>query len=344
MATSSPPHGYRPLLDSLRALAVWMVMFHHFGPAGWALTEWGVLGVEVFFVLSGYLITGILLRSRGAPVGRTLLSFTGRRAVRILPVYFITLLFLALFSPSPMSMALANLTYTTNFGIWWNGGLWESDTVHFWSLAVEEQFYLIWPLVILLAPRRVLAPALVGLVAVGLGWRLVNDEVAGQFLLPGTLDLFALGAIACWARDTGSRAVEASFYGLGWVSAGLLVWAAWWHLPLAHPSIRLFVGLVATMAVSWAASVRVSALDLSPIRWIGRVSYGLYLLHLAVAPVVVSALGLPSWAVWPVSFGLAALSFYGIERPALRLKRFFPYPQHSPDPQEVVNRAGVPRA
>src|SRR3954447_8838430 len=136
----------QPSLDGLRGLAVLLVMASHFLAGSLASIGW--VGVDLFFVLSGYLITSVLRESRG--LGR----FYCRRAFRILPLYYLAVLVAVLASPT---------VRTTQAWYWLHGAHWlfalrpgayVGGTFHFWSLGIEEQFYLAWPLVVWAAGRR----------------------------------------------------------------------------------------------------------------------------------------------------------------------------------------------
>jgi peptidoglycan/LPS O-acetylase OafA/YrhL len=157
---------YLPQLDGLRAFAVFAVMLHHFLPLNRVLPEdfvtLGSLGVRLFFVLSGFLITGILLRCRQrASDGETkpsqqLRRFYVRRFLRIFPVYYVTLGIVALLNlPTVRESFFWHVAYLSNF-LFSFLGRFEGPLSHFWSLAVEEQFYLLWPWLIVFAPRRFL--------------------------------------------------------------------------------------------------------------------------------------------------------------------------------------------
>lgn len=162
--------SYVPQLDALRALAVTGVIVHHYVPAH----ELGILaigGVKLFFVLSGFLITRLLLAARGdvergrlgrvGAVGR----FYARRALRIFPLYYVVVAVLVAVNLPPAREILPwLLTYTLNFHMASHG--YVDHFAHFWTLAVEEQFYAVWPWVVLFAPRRVLRPVMLALIAV----------------------------------------------------------------------------------------------------------------------------------------------------------------------------------
>ncbi len=140
----------------------------------------GVFGVDLFFVLSGFLITGILLDAEGSPA--YFRTFYSRRIFRLLPLYYIYLIFLAFFLPAIHHLTRSSMTdYAGSW--WWYIAYfcnWKPDHAasdpylgHFWSLAVEEQFYMIWPLIVAFTPRRYLARICVALIAFSLGLRCI---------------------------------------------------------------------------------------------------------------------------------------------------------------------------
>jgi peptidoglycan/LPS O-acetylase OafA/YrhL len=154
-----------PQLDSIRALAVLGVMLWHFWGTPFGLL--GVLGVQLFFVLSEFLITGILLRGRttvgsGARSGWFVIRhFYARRFLRIFPLFYATLAVCWLTGLTDAHEDLAwHAVYMSNF-YFARVGDYASDLAHFWSLAVEEQFYLVWPFAMIFAPGRILLPVLV---------------------------------------------------------------------------------------------------------------------------------------------------------------------------------------
>ncbi len=200
MATDRAP-GYMPQLDGIRAIAAGLVVFSHFFPPSTVhdATNWGYVGVRLFFVLSGFLITGILLDAReitATPRAEILKNFYARRALRIFPIYYLTLFVLIgigyLVNASEIA---AYLTYTANWYIIWHGPD-DLQAVHFWSLAVEEQFYVVWPWLILLLPRRYVLPAIIAAIclAVAVRFTLVMQRtsvIAITFNTVGCLDALA---------------------------------------------------------------------------------------------------------------------------------------------------------
>ena len=176
-----------PQLDSLRAFAVGAVMLVHFNYPFLAFVPLG-LGVPLFFVLSGFLITGILLR--GQPTAECIGGFYLRRGLRLFPLYFLVVAIIAVFSQELRDAWPYYAFYGVNF--WVAKNMQWGVATHFWTLAVEEQFYLLWPLVVLFTPRRVLAYLCVSLIPISLAFRVAMQVLAhngfGFALLPGSFD------------------------------------------------------------------------------------------------------------------------------------------------------------
>ena len=302
--------GYQPALDGLRALSVIAVILYH------ADVSWlpgGFLGVEVFFVVSGFLITSLMLEERAASGRVSLRLFWIRRARRLLPALFVMLLALAIAvatfatdsAPDFRRDVLPALLYVSN---WWQ--IWFVETPYFaasdlpvlrhlWSLAVEEQWYLVWPLVfVALAklPRRV-ASAIVALVGVGVAvvtallW-IPDSEARTNFLYLSTptraSGLLLGAALALWWRRgvSGRRWLTALLDVAALGLMGLLgLAAATVHVNdaslyrgwLAATSVISVVLIV--VAVRPSQSIVRKVLGSLPFAAIGRRSYGLYLWH-----------------------------------------------------------------
>lgn len=210
-----------PALDGIRGIAILLVLLNH--SAGFSLVPfegWESLftnvvsstglGVQLFFVLSGFLITGLLLDAKGSP--RYFSSFYGRRALRILPLYYGTIILFALylhFRGSGYEVIFHErlpwlLTFTQNVLITvrqeWSFVFGRYSLGHFWSLAVEEQFYLIWPVVVLWCSARTLERICFFLIPVALVMRIGfvwgEDNILGAFVfLPCAMDSLAMGAV-----------------------------------------------------------------------------------------------------------------------------------------------------
>lgn len=334
--------SHMPHLDALRAVAVVAVMFRHYhdGP----LAPYGSLGVALFYVLSGFLITGILLRARDdvasgqssrVDVWR---RFFVRRALRIFPAYYLALaVAYALDVPQFRASLAWHATYVSN--VWMAQlGRWPGVISPLWSLAVEEQFYLLWPLVILWTPRRILPHTIAFCVLVGPLWRGYCFAVAwgplwARIMLPGCVDQLALGGLLAWAvhsRINYRRELRA----VGWGALGLAMLSDAMSnaagVSYGQPLYHSFVGLAFTALVDSAATgfrgIVGSAASSRSLQYVGRISYGIYLYHLFIAFPLLRVIGLPRhWALATIlTLALATLSWLLVEAPLNKLKRLVP--------------------
>lgn len=364
MEVAAPYH--RPQLDGLRAIAVCGVLWSHWAPPYWQLgVPWGRLGVSLFFVLSGFLITEILLRNRPdsstAPgtAGRVAAAFFARRFLRIFPLYYAVLVLLILIDFRESRDAWPWFAaYLSNLYFFERG--FGSSFSHLWSLAVEEQFYLAWPWVILFLPRRFLPAAIVSTILLGPLTRLTVSAVAPgsdlAFILPtGSCDALGLGALLAWA---GRRvALRRMLLRTGWAGLGVAVLllalpsvcAATVASPLPGPNPRAVEEMIRIgFALGFVAVVAGASDGFSGpggrilahrcVTGLGVISYGVYLLHnfaWYAAIVIVSRLGLPPELLEVNSLRItvyalltltgAGLSWVLLERPFNALKRHFPY-------------------
>jgi peptidoglycan/LPS O-acetylase OafA/YrhL len=205
-------------LDSLRAFAVAGVAWSHWMP-NYTFGLPCSAGVQLFFVLSGFLITCILLQARsGKDLNKSnsttsgiLKAFYSRRFLRIFPLYYLVLLIVVILNlPGARVSFLWHFGYASNY-YYFLLNAWNGPTSHFWTLAVEEQFYLFWPLVVLLVSRRYLLPTFVGFVLLGVAYRLVGDIWFTNWLmwditLFGNFDSLCLGGILAYFHQTQSQA------------------------------------------------------------------------------------------------------------------------------------------
>jgi peptidoglycan/LPS O-acetylase OafA/YrhL len=350
--------GYMTQLDGIRAFAVGGVILEHWASgmpgtvrSAVAHLDLGGWGVECFFVLSGFLITGILLQAKEARGFATAIGhFYGRRALRIFPAYYLVLLVASVASPVMRNVALWHALYLGNFYPLAHGTFAPSGG-HFWSLAVEEQFYLFWPLLVLLAPERRLAQVALALFALGPLTRLVLWLVIGRVHLsmwtfPTTaLDLLAFGAfLACVRRQRGLQLTDRFVRRLNRLGiAALLVYlvtfltlrASGEFVVFARSLEALVFGALVLRASFGFTGLRGFVLGNRVVTWLGMVSYGLYLVHPFVPDLylqALSALGLSTrtWGVYFVRIplmtlmllGLVTASFYLWERPVRSYRRF----------------------
>lgn len=326
-----------PSIDGLRGMAVLtVVVFHSFVPTFEVWPWWlnpGWIGVRLFFVLSGALIAGLLFQARDdVESGRTSRSaawvnFAIRRALRIFPLAYCAMaLAWWLGVPAMRESSWWHLTYTQNLGE-------QIATVnrdglgHFWTLAIEEQVYLLWPIAILFAPRRLWMPLGLAACAVALLFRYLvwqHDWWALSRLPLYVIDAFAAGTFVAWSRWAGVNVTR----GLaGW---GALVLAVTVWFPDAANRAVLETGCVLLTAalVGWAFDhPHAPILSPRPLVWVGTISYGVYVWHEA-APYMLGHAGVPmpepGWmllaAKASLGIGGAALTWYGFERPINRLK------------------------
>ncbi len=343
---------YDRQLDSVRAFAVLMVLYAHFAVPS---SNLGHLGVRLFFVLSGFLITRILIQARSNPdfqLAHGLKSFYARRVLRIFPAYFAMLAFVGAINLEGAREGLEwQALFLSNFWYAIRGEWMPWVLVHTWTLSIEEQFYLVWPLIVLTTPVRFLGRICLAFIALSLAYRFCwpltgEPTIARDLLPPASMDALAAGGLlaACranrvdWPRGLKPAALILGgiFLALSWLDprpAGQvfqwLLWIAKEVLPLAP--LVVFVGLASTGFKSALGRF----MDWSPLRALGRISYGLYLYHIVVLALVIKAqpwipMDLSDYGLgWLTAGGAAtlataALSWVLLEKPINSLKRCFP--------------------
>jgi peptidoglycan/LPS O-acetylase OafA/YrhL len=347
-----------PSLDGVRGLAVLGVMASHLPTAGAAgrdrllarLSMPGQTGVDLFFVLSGFLITGILLDSKAA--AHPLRTFYFRRLVRIFPLYYVTLLLLFIVLPTllqtprpPAGDQLWFWLYLQNIGF----ALFQTPGPnHLWSLAVEEQFYLLWPVIVLHAERRTILRCLVAAVAIALLSRIVLIAVGHKsfYFTLCRLDGLALGGLlAMYSRSPQgltplyAPARHLLILGLVPLAAVYVVFSGSNLLVLQVTKSTLvsclYAAFLVTVLAGGAGSLPVRICSIGALRSVGKYSYALYLFH----PFVFAAVGAAPLSIglplrWLVGFGatyaMALVSWHCLERPFLTLKDRFAYTSSPP--------------
>jgi peptidoglycan/LPS O-acetylase OafA/YrhL len=373
----TPGLGYLRQLDGLRAVAVLMVLCAHWVPPEVPLLPGaGRLGVDLFFVLSGFLITSILLECRELVRGgrrslRGALCFYGRRGLRILPLFYATLLAgLVAGVPRVVETWPWHAAYLSNVYLALRGD-WAGSVTHFWSLAVEEQFYLVWPWLVFWLPRRWLVPWLLCLAAAAPLFRLTGyllgwSFVAIRVLTPSCLDTLGTGALlACLARRHGLGALAGDWRvrWMGRLGIPLVIAAT---LPSAWEprgfATTVLPGLGAALAFGWLVARAAAGgngafgrlLESRALVSLGRISYGVYVIHMFVPGLIARASGLGGGPALPseglaalpllcaLTFGAAALSWHCFEKPIQRWKRFLPYEAPPLAPARPAPRAPRP--
>jgi peptidoglycan/LPS O-acetylase OafA/YrhL len=324
---------HMPQLDGLRTLAVAAVVLSHWKPETSKTFPWGHLGVQTFFVLSGLLITGILLRCRDTDLRLTLRSFYARRFLRIFPLYYVVVIGAAILEvPHAREMLPYHLTYTSNFAAFWREE-WFGHTSHFWTLAVEEQFYIVWPWVVLLAPQRALVPLFVSIIAASTVSReiLMASNAFGGVLTTSNMDALVIGALLAILPESRARLVGRIGFAAG---VTLLAGGLWFGFfpAVRNGCIAIAVWLVQSAAIGFRGPLG-RMLELPPMLWLGKMAYGLYVFH-PFAPLIVEWIVQVGFPIhWRLRFQantiatvtIAAASWYGFEKPINDLKRFFPY-------------------
>ena len=337
--TTSLHPEYRPDIDGLRAVAILSVVGYHAFPT---IVPGGFTGVDVFFVISGYLISTIILQSVAAGTF-SLPGFYARRVRRIFPALLLVLA--AVFAVGWFTLLAdeyaqlgrhiwTSATFITNFALRRESGYFENiaetkPLLHLWSLAIEEQFYLVWPLLLWAAARFRFGPLalIASALVVSFAWNV--HDIAGQatrtFYWPHTRAWELLcGGLLAWTtvaiRPRASAAVSngLSLVGVGLLAYGVLRLTALVPFPGAWASVPV-VGaccLVAAGPTAWANR----ALSVKPLVWVGLISFPLYLWHWPLLSLARIIEGEPPAnsvraAVVAASFGLAWLTYVGLERP-----------------------------
>jgi peptidoglycan/LPS O-acetylase OafA/YrhL len=350
------PKNYFPALDGLRAIAALAVVFYHLNLPGF---RWGWSGVQLFFVLSGFLITGILLDTKDKP--HYFKNFYIRRSLRIFPIYYLLIFALCIYGLArgfyiKPDLLPYYLTYTQNYIIGQLNFLtdyWGAIN-HTWSLAIEEQFYLIWPLLIFVLPRRAVPYVCIALVLLAIGWRAMTHlpwrhvtATPFSIALPAHIDALAGGGLIAYL----SRVISPQRLILPAMIAMLIAVVAAWLTnfqiydsfyaalgvdalgnPFANTLLTLFFGGAITLA-AYGPTWLIQLFSLSPLRLLGKISYGIYLYHLPIislgenaihqlmlqlAPLYADAL--TKLSLLTLTLLIAAASWNIIERPLNALK------------------------
>ncbi len=357
-ASSVSAIGRRPGLDGIRALAVLAVIAYHLG-YGWA--PGGFVGVDIFFVLSGYLITSLLLSEHSRTGHIALREFWFRRARRLLPALFVMLIAVGVWvgltaPPFELLTRRDDLISTLLYGSNWHFILSGQDYFaqyasasplrHTWSLAIEEQFYIVWPLVVAgtlwIGRRRrfALAAICVAGIAVSVGAMGVlfdpADPSRAYYGTDARMHQLLIGALlAILMRQWGLELLTRRLAPIIAPLALVVLVAAFATVGDQWPAYYLGLSVIlatSTAALVWAVEVNpqhavARGLSLAPVAWIGRISYGLYLWHwpvilaITVAPgplaMLPGTLGLDLARIG-ATFGIAMVSYYILEQPLQR--------------------------
>lgn len=343
-------------LDTLRAFAVLLVIISHWFSTTSFLNKLapnGILGVTLFFVISGYLITGILLQNKNAfkvqkyNIHKAFKTFYIRRALRIFPPYYFLLLLICIFNFTIIKKSFWwHFTYTSNFYFFFQNQL-AGSLSHFWSLSVEEQFYIIWPALIFFTPNKYLNSLFLTGIIIAIIYRFLiynPPSNIGRFLMPGSLDSFCLGGLLVFHQQNGSKLYN-------WLRKNrilvllscLLIYFIFnyfigkerLYLTLYFTIISiLFAQIILICSNEVSTPFFATILNNRLLIYLGKISYGLYLYHNFV-PYIYNlkfdyVFGIYSFYVvqllrFLVLTFIATLSWYLLEKPILNLKNKFEY-------------------
>lgn len=281
-------------LDSLRTIAAFMVIFHHFLPElQIGVYNFGKYGVEIFFTISGFLITAILLKQRefSSPTFLKIKYFLVKRALRLFPVYYLFLIFFTVLAAFGLDIwsdgyGIYFYTYTINL-LYYKLGMHGGQVNHLWTLAVEEQFYLIWPFVILLSRYKALKYIIVSLIIFSFVFKSLGLPDA-RLLTISHFDSLGLGAILAYILNTENTTSEKLKLFFGSVSPTFL---------LIIISVSIYISQILQFSI--AQTILINALSVVLIIgcimrfkgvigtimnstimiYLGRISYGLYIFH-----------------------------------------------------------------
>lgn len=349
-----------PALDGLRGIAVLSVMLYHCFP--FLITKLGWAGVDLFFVLSGFLITGILLDSKAEP--NYYKNFIIRRVLRIFPLYYFVLVLMLLLIPFFSKDFLgAYFTYYTKHQQWFwlysENWLYSRDgfpdnliLVHFWSLAVEEQFYIFWPWIVKFLPGRKLLWSCIILSCFSILFRLklgtewFHHDTYRYMLTLARMDALLIGAIIAILIREYPRLLERTAPIVMTLSAviiiaGIIIFrsANFLVLPGLYTFIDLFFGciLVYSLSVNKLSALG-RVVNHKAMMLLGKYSYGLYVYHFLIYTllerklqprlIILSgntffAMTVVGGSAFLISLGISMLSYRFLEQPFLRLKKYF---------------------
>ena len=350
---------FLPQIDGFRFIAVFGVMIHH-----WIIQDFSnsfILknipfgtGVNLFFVISGFLITFILLKKKDEIAENKtsflheIKNFYVKRTLRIFPIYYLVIILLCMFSYSEIKEYLGYLiTYSINWFMVFKG-VYIGNRTHLWSLAVEEQFYLIWPFLIFMTTKRwVLGLSICGILLS------LTSKIYFSFFTPywmgvnaatfSCFDALSLGALIAFLQKNRVQAfkpklfkiylsISIVIYILLFVSPGYLNQQLHELLLNFATSVVYFFVIIIAANNGFSGNFK-SFLENKTILYLGRISYGLYLYHAFVADIYYSCLmkyfpkltGDADLCIifFILSILLASISWYLIEKPILNLKRYF---------------------
>lgn len=324
---------YFPSIDGLRAIAVLFVLEEHFFPPAISKPlNLGRIGVDIFFVISGFLITGILLSYRKRTVADSLKTFYARRALRIFPIYYLYLIIVFIAGLITTTAFKWSLVYCTNF-YFIQIDEFPKFIGHFWSLAVEEQFYMVWPFVILLTPRKFIKPVIIAVLIASLVFTAVSDKMTAYVHPLACANALALGGLLTVVNTD-------KFIGWRYTLVAVVMVAVcvyfYDQIPNALRTANALLGASLIINLTKNEGVIKRMFQSKVMVFLGSISYGIYVYHFLFRwdfdlwlSAKVRSLGVDhaSLIVIPALFVLTVLTAYisyqFIEKPILRLKSRF---------------------
>jgi peptidoglycan/LPS O-acetylase OafA/YrhL len=340
-------------LDAIRGVAALAIMVNHLPFSGWIFHA-GAYGVDLFFVLSGYLITTIILKNAGSPGFMT--AFYVRRSLRIWPIYYLALAAVIAINPLfrppfPLDGWPYYATYLQGVQGYWFGKVPPFSPLldHAWTLALEEQYYLIWPALVVFLGGRAVVPLAIGLTLLSIGAR--SAGFSNRILL-GRCDGFALGGLlAAVLLDLGAARARPKLYlaAFGLVAVVAASYPAWGGrasrlLAASRPSldpanVAGSIRLASATLIFFSAVGAILILAGRPaLRWLrgrtlcylGTISYGIYLYHYPLYQILDATVGHAAawWAIaikFATTLAVASISWRYLEKPILGLKDRFHY-------------------
>ncbi|MEO6054644.1 MAG: acyltransferase [Chthoniobacterales bacterium] len=316
--------SYLPQLDGLRGLAILSVLAHHYNLSIPRFLDWGPIGVSLFFILSGYFITISLWKAQktslenAQPLWIPVVAFQMKRFLRIAPVFWLSLGIAALLQVPEVTQNLHwHLPFLTNFYIAAQG-FWPEAVSHFWSLSVQEQFYLVWPFIILLLPRRWFLPAACACIAVAMLYRsgclfYKTPTMIRWVMLPGSLDAFAAGGILAWIVKNRPEWISGKHYwalAFGIFAIGCFILAHWLRFGPEEAWEVAFIDLLEVIFLTWVVFGTIRGwsglgkrlFESSLLIYIGKLSLGIYVYHILVRIVLRPWLNTMGWTVESANF------------------------------------------
>ena len=319
---NSETKRFRPDIEGLRAVAVIGVVAYHFGVPG---IPGGFVGVDIFFVISGYLITRLLIEELEESGKINLLRFYGRRARRLLPALLLMMLATLVAIPfilapsqqlryaataAATSLYASNVLFLRDAMDYFAPQNASNPFLHTWSLAVEEQFYLIWPALMLLAGRHKVRTArltaILGSVTVLsfvlCVWLTRYDQPWAFYASPARAWEFGAGGLAALAGVTAWARRHKMVAAMGWISAGALIFSfVYIKEAFSFPGFVVLLPVAATVCVLLSGAVEgeqgpVRILRTAPFQWFGRRSYSIYLWHWPIIALAMALYPSPSVA------------------------------------------------